>query len=288
MPPISAGFFEEYWHVFALTCALFAISLAPTGRYVRKRTLLTEFSFVWGATLAYTLVRGMERTNHAEAVRNSERLISVERFLGINHEIWLQQRVIRDEVLVHFANVVYVWWHWPVLVGVLIWLFVKHNEEYTVYRNAMLIAGMIGLVLYAMYPAAPPRFVPGMGLNDTVTDRAIFNNILLPASLANLYAAMPSLHAGWNLIVSVALVRHATHPLARGLGYVMPTAMFFAIVATGNHFIIDGIAGDTIAIVGMVGALALYRRSKQAELSPATVPTGHDDHPGGGMTLLPS
>lgn len=287
MSPLEAGFVAEYWHVFALTCALFIIGLAPLGGFAGRRTLFTEFSFVWGATLAYTLVRGLERGGRDEAVRNSYQLVRLEKALGINHEVWIQQNALANEGLTRFANMVYVWWHWPVLVGVLVWMFVRHNEHYTLYRNALLISGLIGLVFFAMYPAAPPRFMPGSGLTDTISDRAIFNNILLPASLANLYAAMPSLHAGWNLLASVALVRHATHPLARAFGAIMPTSMLYAIVATGNHYIIDGIVGNLVAMSGLALAMVLFRRSRESELATAT--SGDDDHhPGGGMTLAPS
>jgi membrane-associated phospholipid phosphatase len=130
-------------------------------------------------------------------------------------------------------------------------------------------------VIFALYPVAPPRFIPELGFADTVDKRAIFNNILLPPSLTNTYAAMPSLHAGWNLLVGIALVRHGSHWATRAFGVVMPVMMFFSIVFTGNHYIIDGIAGDAIAEFGLLVALAFARR-------------GAEERADGGMTLAPS
>jgi hypothetical protein len=133
----------------------------------------------------------------------------------------------------------------------------------------MLISGCLGLICFALFPAAPPRFLPEFGFQDTVQQRAIFSNILLPPGLTNTYAAMPSLHAGWNLIIGIALFRHATRWPVRLFGILMPIAMYWPIIVTGNHFILDGLVGDTFAEIGLIAASVLAARAMVAASSDA-------------------
>jgi hypothetical protein len=161
--------------------------------------------------------------------------------------------------LVNLANWIYVWFYWPVLAAVLIWLFRRHQPHYPLYRNAMLVSGAIGLVLFTLFPVAPPRFLGGLEFADTVAVRSFAYHVLLPQGLANQYAAMPSLHAGWILLVGIAVARHASSTYWRAFGIAMPVLMFLAIVATANHYIIDGIVGDSVALLGLGCAYAMPR-----------------------------
>jgi hypothetical protein len=177
--------------------------------------------------------------------------------------------VVEHPLLVTLFNTIYVWGHWPLIVGAFVWMCRKRPDAYVVFRNGFLISCMIGLVIFALYPVAPPRFATSGSVVDTVTDTAIFSNVLLPQSLANLYAAMPSLHEGWNLLVGIALVRYAQNPLMRAFGVISPIMMFITIVATGNHYILDGVAGCAVALAGL-GLATAWSRVSNAQ--PATEP----------------
>jgi hypothetical protein len=218
---------------------------------------LGEVCLILPAGLFYFLVRGMADADPSRAMIHAEAIVAREEQLGIFVEPQLQAHIVDHPILVHLSNWVYVWGHWPVIIGAVIWLWTRHRESYPLYRNAVLISGAIGMVIFALYPVAPPRLVPDLGLVDTVTLQSRAYRLLQPPALANQYAAMPSLHFGWNLIVGIAIVRHAATPLGRLIGFLLPAAMFAAIVLTANHYILDGVFGGIVAMVGLAAALAL-------------------------------
>jgi hypothetical protein len=276
------SFIINYWQLFALIAVLLYFKHAVSQRVVaRWLALAGELALVWAMALSYFVVRGMKLDNGDLAQDHADRVIGFERQLRIFHEPWLQREVMHRDWMMHLANFVYVWWHWPLIVAVLVWLYIKRPDDYPVYRNAFLISGAVGLLIFAAYPVAPPRFMHEYGFADTVNKRAIFNNILLPPSLTNVYAAMPSLHAGWNLLIGIALFKHGTRPAVRAFGVLMPLAMYAAIVLTGNHYIVDGLAGDTIAELSLLAALAFHARSAAvAAREPALEPArAGDRHP---------
>lgn len=271
----SADFVYTYWHLFALIGTLLAIRLVGFTRMNARGRALSEFGFAWALALTYFLVRGMTLPDVDAAFAHAGHLVAFERQIGIFHEPVIQDVIEPYPFLGKFANFIYVWWHWPVIVPVLVWLYLKRPGDYPIYRNAFLISGAIGLVIFALYPVAPPRFLDGIDIQDTVSKRTIFSNILLPPSLTNIYAAMPSLHAGWNLLVGIALIRHATRWYMRLFGVVMPVLMFWSIVATGNHYIVDGIAGDLIAEFGLLLAILLARQRTAQGGLPAPAAASH-------------
>jgi hypothetical protein len=178
------------------------------------------------------------------------------RAIGIFIEPRLQRLIIDHSLLVDLVNWIYIWAHWPVILIFVVWMWTRHHDDYPIYRNAVLLSGAAGMVVFALYPLAPPRLLPDLGMVDTVTIRSHSYRVLQPPSLTNLYASMPSLHFGWNLLVGVAIVRHANMLAGRIIGGILPIAMFSAIILTANHYIIDGIAGAAFALAGL--AISLY------------------------------
>jgi len=171
-------------------------------------------------------------------------------------------------------NWVYVWLHWPVIVIVLIWLFIESPAQYALYRNAILISGALALLIFAFFPVAPPRFMSEFGFIDTIEQRSYSQHVLLPSGLANKYAAMPSLHAGWNLLMSIALVTNARQYIFRAVGVVVPILMTASIILTGNHYILDAVAGDLLALVALVLATHLFASNAVDRRSPPSTPSG--------------
>jgi membrane-associated phospholipid phosphatase len=106
---------------------------------------------------------------------------------------------------------------------------------------------------------APPRLFD-LDLVDTVTERSEAYRYLQPPAFVNQYAAMPSLHAGWDLLVGVAIVSAATTVALRLVGLLMPLLMVWAVVATANHYVLDVVAGIVLVLIGHAVALYLERR----------------------------
>ena len=98
-------------------------------------------------------------------------------------------------------------------------------------------------MIFALYPLAPPRFLPEHGFVDTIAANSAGYRDFNASALVNEYAAMPSLHVGWVLLVSIAIMNLVRSRAVRATAAVLPIAMFGAIVLTGNHYIVDGIAG---------------------------------------------
>ena len=113
------------------------------------------------------------------------------------------------------------------------------------------------------FPVAPPRLLPEWGFVDTIVLLNPENYNLQPSFLVNHYAAVPSLHVGWALLVGVALFDVDRRVPMRAFALLLPTAMFFSVVLTANHFILDVIVGTAIVVVAIAIAFALDRRHQR-------------------------
>lgn len=202
------------------------------------------------ATLAYFGVRGLTEGSVASAQRNAGRVLDVERVVGLDVELGLQGAIDGRQVLVDIANWIYIWAHWPVVAATLVVLVFRHRHQFFELRNAMFISGAIGLVIFAVFPVSPPRLF-GPEYVDTVTVHSEAYRVLQPPGLVNKYAAVPSLHFGWNLLVGLVWFRLWRAPAARLIAVAMPAAMAFAVVATANHWTMDVLVGGVVALTGL-------------------------------------
>ena len=268
------AFLQAYWIVFVLIGALFMVRATLTGSTRPAALLAREICLAISFYFGYYLVRGMVKDQASEAQQRAHAVIAFERRVGLLQEGRFQQWAVDSQLLVRFFNWVYVWWFWWPIVFGLCWLFLCHREHYATYRNAMLLSGAIALVIFAIFPVAPPRFVDGFGVIDTVTQRSMSSRVLLPQTLANKYAAVPSLHAGWTLLIGLAFVRHARHLALRAFGVALPVIMFASIIATGNHFVIDGLVGYVVVLTGLALSTQLRPQHKsQPVLAPVPITT---------------
>lgn len=222
------------------------------------------------AVLLYFLVRGLVDGREAQAYRHAEQLIDLERSLGVFWEPAIQRWALDVGPIGTLANWVYIWGHWPVIIATFLWLLTKHRADFPVYRNALLLSGAIGLVIFTTYPMAPPRFMEAWGFVDTVTLHSHSYRVLQPPSLVNQYAAMPSLHVGWDLLMGIAIARHAVGRL-RWVGYALPVLMFSAVVLTANHYLADGLVGGVVVLAALWVTVKVHGTSKRPER--ATAPT---------------
>ena len=226
--------------------------------------------------LVYFGVRGLTTGAVARANENARSLVDVERSLGILWEEGFQATIAGHGALVTLANWVYIYGHLPLLAVTACWLFARRGERFLVLRNAIFISGAIGMVIFATFPVTPPR-LGILELIDTVTDRSHAYRAIQPPALTNQYAALPSLHFGWNLLLGIVMVGAVRHMVAKIAWAATPVAMGLAVVLTGNHYVLDVVAGGVVALGGLLAAEYLHRRPLFAV--PRFVPPGVD---GGG------
>lgn len=218
------------------------------------------------AFLIYFFIRGAVVDRDGEAMVRGFHLIELEQRLGIYWELEMQSWILDHYLAIRAMNLVYFWGHMPLVIALAIWLFVWHRSTYRLTRNAFLASGAIGVVLYALFPLAPPRLIPFAGFIDTMAafDRLGYNAQETQA-FVNPYAAMPSLHFGWSLLLGGVIAwAGRPNPVFVAIGVIWPVAMFFSVVMTGNHFILDAVAGGVVSFAGLGVAFAIERARPRA------------------------
>ena len=172
--------------------------------------LLRQFSLFAGAYLLYRLVEGLlpARTGTTSAFRHASQVISLERTLHIFVEQPIQAWAAHSKLLLVIAAYVYLNAQTTLIVGALLYLYIVHNRNYYFVRNMMLVAMTIALLCYALYPTAPPRFLPEWGFIDTNQYITGFTSGTAANYFVNQYAAIPSMHVAFAVILawSLALV----------------------------------------------------------------------------------
>ncbi len=249
MPSITFSPLDWNTSTYAILIVIcLAVRLLIPASHRRVGRLVREVLAIGAAALVYFLVRGLVHARGDVAIDHARDLIRIERELGLFHEEALQSLITPHEWLIDFVNWVYIWGHWPFLAGVFAWIVIARPRSYPKYRNTMFLSGLIGMAIFALYPVAPPRLVPGLDLIDTVTRQSNSYRVFQPPALTNPYAAFPSLHFGWDLLVGMAVFFEARRWWTRAIGVVMPVLMYMSIVLTANHYIIDGIAGGALVV----------------------------------------
>jgi hypothetical protein len=239
-----------------------APAIGRTFRFINHIGLV-EIVLVSVGFIFYYVSRGLVVERTAEATSRAVQVVQLEQRLGIFlWETKMQAWVGSSELLAHIFNNIYVYAHLPLIGAIGLWLFFFHRQRYGLLRNAFLISGGIGLIIFNLFPTAPPRLLP-WPLSDQVVDTMVsfskVNYDIQPAAFVNRYAAMPSLHFGWNLLLGLGIIWNTEHIWGKAFGVIMPAAMFLAVVATGNHFILDVVAGTIVALGGLAIAYLLER-----------------------------
>ena len=252
----------------AVKAKAFETTVAAPPARPRPVRLVPQIAVMVSAVAIYFLVRGATDSAVADAVRNAHKLVSLEKTLGIYHEPALQHALANSEHVRTVLNWMYIWGHWPVIAVTAVWLWKRVPQHYVTLRNAMFLSGGIGMLLFLLLPVAPPRLAD-IGLVDSVTVRSHAYRALQPPSLTNEYAAFPSLHFGWDLLVGITIARAAGHRVLRVVGALLPVAMALAVIATANHYILDVVGGGTIALSSLLVVELVARRRTRP---PASAP----------------
>jgi hypothetical protein len=231
--------------------------LLPHGWFDLVRQVLLFFLAYNG----YRLVRGVadDPGVTAAAFDNARQLISIEQSLGLFVEPAVQAWSAGTHFLEDVASWLYINAQTSITVGSLAFLYLFHNPSFYFVRNMFMVAMGIALIGYTVYPTAPPRFFPEWGFEDSVSNFVGVTHESSVNALFNPYAAVPSMHVCFALMIGIPLSRLVKNRFGRAFWTVYPALVVFVIVATGNHFIADAVLGAFTAGVSAYAASWLAR-----------------------------
>ncbi len=222
-------------------------SVVAVGRRYLPRgwsDLGRQLAIWFGFAVLYQLARGFADRNPTKAFSNGWEVVHLEtRVTHRLYELTFQHFVDQK----HWLETLVSWTYWNsefTVVGLaVLWVYLRRHDAFKQFRNSVLLANLIGLLGYVLMPTAPPRLL-GVGFVDQHRDGLV-------SLAANPYAAMPSLHAADALIVGIVLASLCRFWLWRLLWAAWPGWVCFCVMATGNHFWLDCVAGLGVAILAM-------------------------------------
>jgi hypothetical protein len=217
----------------------------------------------------YSAVRNANKAGRIHAFHNAEHVIRWQRWLGIYHEETLQDWAQHFKPLIIAGNYFYGSLHFIVTIAAGIYLFRKFSDDYPRYRNTLAVATLLALIGFKLFPLMPPRLLPASyGFVDTLAKYPTFwsFNSGAVSKISNQYAAMPSLHFGWDLLVAVAIGVNTRTQWVRRAAYFLPFVTLSGVVLTANHYFLDAAAGAVVAALGLAIAWVLRRSVRRDRL----------------------
>ena len=209
------------------------------------------------AELLYETVRGLAEGRRSVAFANGQMIIDFQKATGTFFEPGFQAFFIAERWVVDVANFLYMNSHFVLTTVFLVWLYIWRNENFYFVRNMFIVAMGLALIGYGLLPTAPPRLFPEYGFVDTIND---FSNVnhdsALVKLLINPYAAVPSMHCAFALMIGVPGALLSRRLWARIAWATYPVLVVWVVIVTGNHFWLDAAAG---ALVAGLSALISWR-----------------------------
>ena len=227
---------------------------------------LVEVATIIGLYGFYEVVRGQGHASLGVAREHTDGIVALERNLHLFGERSVQHAAHWVPGLPTLLGIAYITLHFIGTAAFLIWLHRTHPERFPLVRNTLIAATGFALSIYLLYPVAPPRLAD-LGFVDTVTRNAKVNlSSDLLGSLYNPFAAVPSLHFGYALLVGGAIGVLATRRWVRVLGWAYPVVMLLTIVGTGNHFFFDAASGGIVMALSFLIVRRISRGDSVARL----------------------
>ena len=272
---------ELQWQPAAIIAVCLAVVAVVASRTRRPRLVAagrfgTEAALMFGLFALWQYAGSFSVLPSAGGLPRARWLWHAERVLHLPDELSVQRLFLPHPLLIETFNWYYAALHFPVLIGCLIWLFVRHRADYGHVRTTVVLFTGASLLIQ-LIPVAPPRMLSGTGLVDTAAryGQSVYGSLGFDADQ---FSAMPSVHVGWALIVAIAVIT-ASRSRWRWAAAAYPALTLLAVVVTANHFWLDGVAAALLVL----GALGLQRAGQsvrmrlitRADRSPAaTQPTG--------------
>ncbi|MET9696844.1 phosphatase PAP2 family protein [Streptomyces sp. NPDC006529] len=188
-----------------------------------------------------------------EAFRNAGRVWDAERALRLPGEGRVQDLLLHSEAVIHVANTYYAAVHFPATAAFLLWLYLRRPGHYLWARRVLAVLTAVGLVLHLGFPLAPPRLLDAAHLVDTgqVYGPTVYGAAPAADTMANQFAAMPSLHFGWALMLALGMIA-ATRGRWRHLWLLHPLLTLTVIVGTANHYWLDALVATALLGVALL------------------------------------
>jgi hypothetical protein len=227
-----------------------------------------EIAVICGLFALWQLANRLTRGHTTGGLHRGEQIWHAERVMRLPSEVTVQKLILGHPDLVRAANYYYDTAHLTVMVVFLVWLWLRHRDRYPFYRN--MIAAFTGMALLVqMISVAPPRLIPGTGLVDTAALYGQSVYAAIGSGIADEYAAMPSIHVGWAVLISFAVVMVSTSRwrwlfLAHGI------LTIFVVVATANHYWLDGLVACALLVPAWFIARLLERPRRRAVMPEPT------------------
>jgi membrane-associated phospholipid phosphatase len=213
--------------------------------------------------VAYELVRGIADGQRADAIAHGQQVIDLERSTHTFFEPSLQAFFLPAHWLIDVANQLYLNAQFSIALGFLIWLYLFRNESYYFVRNMFVVAMGLALVGYAIFPTAPPRMFPQDGFVDTIVDFSKVNHDSTVAKIfINPYAAVPSMHCAFALMIGGSGVRVCRHWFTKAFWAAWPLLIAWVVIVTANHYWFDVALGWMVAATSALVAHRLLARAR--------------------------
>jgi hypothetical protein len=217
-----------------------------------------------GAYVLYQVVRGIVDGSGYKPFGDATKIINLERVLHIFIEPSIQTWTANRHWLMDLTDWTYLNAHYLISLGVLVFIYLRRNDSFYFVRNMFMVAMAIALVGYWLYPTAPPRLMSEWGFTDSI---AQFTGVTVEkgalSAFLNFYAAVPSMHVCFAILVGWPMARLVKPRFARVLWRLYPLVITFVVVATGNHYLLDAVLGAMTA-----GASALIASRVLARIRP--------------------
>lgn len=234
-------------------------TMSRVREILARRDAVAQLAVVLGAFGAYEAARLAMEPNWGQAFANARRIEAVEELLGFAWEQSLQRAFLALPDVVHALNIFYFVGHFLFTAIFFVWLYRRSRDGFRSFRDGFLVATAIAVVIHWLYPTAPPRLV---GLEDTLL---LLSGIDIgsptSSALSNPVAAVPSLHAAYALGVGIGMIRYGRSHLVTLAGSIYPPLVVLTIVVTGNHFLLDALAGVAVLALGFWLAHVVRRRA---------------------------
>jgi membrane-associated phospholipid phosphatase len=242
----------------------FARAWQLSGRWLPRGWLdaIRQLMLFGGAYYAYRIVRGVVDGQATLAFDNARTLVDAERSLHLFFEPGLQEWARQHQAFLTPANWMYVNSHFVVTTTFLIWLYLARNHVYYYVRNMFMIAMGLALLGYVAFPAAPPRFLPEWGFTDSVASVVGQTAENSANVLYNPFAAVPSMHVAFALMIAVPAIRLVKHRASKAMWGIYPLVVTYVVMVTANHFWLDVAMGVFVAAVSAYAASAALARAR--------------------------
>ncbi len=248
-----------------------ATGALPRAQATRTRWWVEALVIVWLCWVYDAITNFAPLRLHA-AVSHGESMLAAERWLGIDPELRLDRWLAGHHTLGLLVSDYYDNAHFIVTLGLLGWLWVRRADIYRPLRNVLVLTNVIAFAVFWLYPVAPPRMLRADGFSDVVASTHAFGSWHTGAlaSAANQLAAMPSLHMAWAAWCAVVLWRLSRRVWVRAIAVLYPCMTALAVLATGNHYVLDVLAGLATLVVAMLIEATILRKIRPPRVAHVT------------------